>query len=285
VIVGKLPTYAQLSTASGNRGAPTLLPPHPFAARTPFRTHPSQSKPSEKPEKLTFRSNIELSSDPIITQKLEQKGKLGSENDGDLDDATCRNDFSNMNMFGALLRATRLFQGYEMLNEKSGERLGPAAIAFLADMCRNPPALLPRDIRPDERHVEEYPFCTFTTQLTDQHYPSESSPYLQLSKDSWFPTMSFQLEFKVDLASLPENMIAPHTFGVWSTGRFVHLGRHEVHGFYFQIIGLFRAYAESNVLSLAYVRAHNPHRWFRKSGQLRLRWRMAHRALRPERMW
>jgi len=45
--------------------------------------------------------------------------------------------------------------------------------------------------------------------------------------NSWFPTMSFQLEFKIKLSALP-SYIAPHTFGVWSTGRFLIEGRHEV---------------------------------------------------------
>lgn len=39
--------------------------------------------------------------------------------------------------------------------------------------------------------------------------------------------MSFQLEFKLKLSALPA-YIAPQTFGVWTTGRFIVEGRHEV---------------------------------------------------------
>ena len=42
--------------------------------------------------------------------------------------------------------------GYELLGEEN-KRLGLAAIPFLADLCRNSPTLLPKDIRPGSRHV------------------------------------------------------------------------------------------------------------------------------------
>jgi hypothetical protein len=35
------------------------------------------------------------------------------------------------------------------------------------------------------------------------------------------------IEFKAPMSALPD-YIAPHTFGVFSTGKFIHLGRHEV---------------------------------------------------------
>ncbi|KAF8316384.1 hypothetical protein DL93DRAFT_2078128 [Clavulina sp. PMI_390] len=74
-------------------------------------------------------------------------------------------------------------------------RLGLPAITFLADLGKNPPSILPRDEQPGE---------------------------------SWFPTMSFQIEFKVKLSTLPD-YIAPQTFGLWSYGRFLVEGRHELH--------------------------------------------------------
>jgi len=68
-------------------------------------------------------------------------------------------------------------------------------LPFLADLGRHSPDLLPSADRPGE---------------------------------SWTPTMSFHIEFKVKLSALP-SYIAPQTFGIWSTGRFIIEGRHELH--------------------------------------------------------
>lgn len=80
-------------------------------------------------------------------------------------------------------------------------------------MGRNTPNILPKADRPGDRYID--------VNMTFKH---DSDRFLS---NSWHPTMSFQLEFKVKLSALPA-YIAPQTFGVWSTGRFIHEGRHEV---------------------------------------------------------
>lgn len=108
--------------------------------------------------------------------------------------------------------------GYHLHNEKPGERVGLPAMVFLADLCRNTPGILPKADQPGPRYVELlYGISRGLTLGANT-----------LGMNSWFPTMSFQVEFKMSLSSIPKDMIAPHTFGVWSTGRFIHLGRHEV---------------------------------------------------------
>lgn len=89
IIIGTLPTYAELLKRSGDRSTPTILPPHPFATRIPFRTHPLNSKLSKKPRKLTFRDNIEISMDRVVADNYEAKATKGPDNDGGFDDASC----------------------------------------------------------------------------------------------------------------------------------------------------------------------------------------------------
>lgn len=90
VIIGTLPTFAELSVASLDRSTPTILPPHPYATRTPFYTHPTSSMLGKKPKKLTFKDNIEISTDPIVAKKYLAKGGKGPDNEGGFDDATCK---------------------------------------------------------------------------------------------------------------------------------------------------------------------------------------------------
>lgn len=172
VIVGNLPDPANLTV---NPAVPSLLPPHPLAPRTPFRTHPSVAKLTKKPKKLTFRFAFDYAIDPAVAERHARDGEQGfGERNESLDDASW----------------------YELLDETDKDaRVGFPAIVWLSDMGRNTPSLLTGGLAPGE---------------------------------SWFPTMSFQLEFKVKLSALPA-YIAPQTFGVWTTGRFVMEGRHEVH--------------------------------------------------------
>lgn len=86
IIVGTLPDPANVSK---DRSMPTILPPHPYATRIPFRTHPRRAKQTEKPAKLTFGRVIELAEDEVINERQIQKGKNPQESDGGFDSATC----------------------------------------------------------------------------------------------------------------------------------------------------------------------------------------------------
>ena len=103
--------------------------------------------------------------------------------------------------------------GYQLLDEPDKTaRIGLSALPFLADLGRHSPDLLPSTDRPGERYLNK------NIALTCR---------LMFCRASWTPTMSFHIEFKVKLSALP-SYIAPQTFGVWSTGRFIVEGRHEV---------------------------------------------------------
>jgi len=172
IIVGTLVDLSALTVKSADKSTPTILPPHPYAARTPFRQHTSVSLDTRLPPKLSFRSQIRSSDDRTIQERYHAQSKVPEESSG---------GFNHGGWF-------------EVLGEEKGVRLGLPAMALLADLCRNTPTVLPEDDQPGS---------------------------------SWFPTLTLALEFKVKLSSLPDYM-APHTFGVYSTGRFIHQGRHEV---------------------------------------------------------
>jgi len=169
VIVGTLPDPA---VGTDDRSSPTMIPPHPFATRIPFREHPSISEPFLLETKVTPRSLLKTSFDRTIEERFLTKAIAPWENDGGFDRG----------------------EWYEMLGEEKGVRLSLPAIAFLADMGRSPPELFPEGDRPGL---------------------------------SWFPTLTLSLEFKVKLSCLP-HYISPHTFGIFSTGRFIHQGRHDL---------------------------------------------------------
>ncbi|KAF8316385.1 hypothetical protein DL93DRAFT_2078131 [Clavulina sp. PMI_390] len=169
MVVGTLPDINNLKI---DRATPTILPPHPLAARIPFYTHSALSKYSPKPTKLTFRSALELSADPVVSEAQKKKS------------------------LGGLIGGFDASTWTELTEEPDKTvRLGLPAVAFLTDLGRNTPGILPKEDRPGE---------------------------------SWHPTMSFQVEFKLKLSTLPD-YIAPQTFGIWSTGRFIVEGRHELH--------------------------------------------------------
>ena len=86
VIVGVLPDPAKVSR---DRSKPTISPPHPYAARIPFRTHPATAKIAKKPEKLTFRRSFDLANDEVISQTQMRKGENSEESGGGFDHAAC----------------------------------------------------------------------------------------------------------------------------------------------------------------------------------------------------
>ena len=86
IIMGTLPDPANVSK---DRSMPTMLPPHPYATRIPFRTHPRRAKPSEKSAKLTFGRVIEIAEDEVINERQIQKGENPQESDGGFDSAKC----------------------------------------------------------------------------------------------------------------------------------------------------------------------------------------------------
>ncbi|KAF9515539.1 hypothetical protein BS47DRAFT_1341917 [Hydnum rufescens UP504] len=167
VIVGTLAP----AVMTNDRSCLTIIPPHPFAIRTPFRQHPSMSDPDQLPSILAFRSQLRASFDRIVEERSHAKANAPQEGNGCFD-------------YGAW---------YEILGEDKGSRLSMPAVAFLADLGRNAPGILPKCDRP-------------------------ISP--------WYPTLTLAIEFKVKLSSLPA-CTAPRTFGVFSTGRFIHQGRHD----------------------------------------------------------
>ncbi|KAF8310096.1 hypothetical protein DL93DRAFT_2084858 [Clavulina sp. PMI_390] len=168
MIVGTLPDITNLKL---DRATPTILPPHPIATRIPFRTHTAISKYTPKPTKLTFRSAIERSADPIV-EEIQRKKSLGG-TDGGIQDCCW----------------------YQLMEEPDkSTRLELPAIAFLTDIGKKSPDMLPEDDQPGE---------------------------------SWYPTMSFQIEFKLKLSTLPA-YIAPQTFGIYTTTRFIVEGRMEL---------------------------------------------------------
>jgi len=173
IIVGTLPDpVASMSMAmSSDPSSPTIISPHPFGTRTPFRQHPSIAEIRTLPKKLTFRSQLKRSIDRIVQETYLAKANNPRESNGGFD----------------------VGEWYEILGEEKGHTFSLSAIAFLADMGRNSPGILPKNIRPGT---------------------------------SWFPTLTMALEFKVKLSSLPPGT-ASRTFGVFSTGRFIHQGRHD----------------------------------------------------------
>jgi len=86
IIVGILPDPANVSK---DRSMPTILPPHPYSTRIPFRTHPATAKIAKKPEKLAFRRSFDLARDEIISLRQIRKGENPEESDGGFDNATC----------------------------------------------------------------------------------------------------------------------------------------------------------------------------------------------------
>jgi len=168
VIVGTLPDPLEIPL---DRSMPTLVLPHPCAIRTPFQSHPAVSHADNTPSTLTFGHRMKMSCDKVVAEKALRRVGTPAHDDGGVD---CG-------------------MWYELLGEEN-KRLELAAIPLFADLCRNPPSLLPNDIRPGT---------------------------------SWFPTLVLGLEFKFKLSNLPD-YISRNTFGVFSTGRFIWQGRHEV---------------------------------------------------------
>lgn len=160
IIVGTLPDPANLTT---DRAVPSALPPHPFAARIPFHTHTAVAKPSRKPDKLTFRSALEFSADPIVIERQNRKGDNPDESAGGFDDASCMShehlprlrdmiERNGSNDLAAHILSSNL--GYQFLDEKDkASRIGLAAVTFLSDLGRNTPNLLPKGDRPGDRYV------------------------------------------------------------------------------------------------------------------------------------
>ncbi|KAF8317549.1 thioesterase-like superfamily-domain-containing protein [Cantharellus anzutake] len=173
VIVGTLPDPSKIPE---DRSMPSLALPHPFATRIPFRSHPAAGNIDQLPSKLVFRDCLKSSFDHAVAERTLEKMKNPADSDGGLDHA----------------------QWYQLLGEKDGERVGLPAIPFFADLCRNTPGILPKDIAAPDSLIR-----------------------------SWFPTLVLNLEFKLSLSSLP-GYISPTTFGVFSVGRFIWQGRHEV---------------------------------------------------------
>lgn len=154
VIVGTLPDVANLNTS--DRSMPSLLPPHPYATRTPFRTHPSVSKFEHGPPKLTFNQNINVSNDKLVQERSRRKAEVPEESDGGVDDATCEYYSARLMWSWNCELTTDWCIGHELLYEQEGVRLGLPAMAFLADLCRNTPGILPRSIRPGERCADSF---------------------------------------------------------------------------------------------------------------------------------
>jgi hypothetical protein len=86
IIVGILPDPAKVSK---DRSMPTILPPHPYSTRIPFRTHPATANAAKIPEKLTFRRSVEMANDEVIAERQIQKGGNPGESVGGFDSATC----------------------------------------------------------------------------------------------------------------------------------------------------------------------------------------------------
>lgn len=89
IIVGTLPDPANLSS---DPSIPSIVPPHPYAAKTPFRTHTALSKPfsTGKVKKLTFASALALATDDEVKDQLIERSGNPATNPGGVEDATCK---------------------------------------------------------------------------------------------------------------------------------------------------------------------------------------------------
>ena len=74
IIMGTLPDPANVSK---DRSMPTILPPHPYSTRIPFRTHPATTRIAKKLDKLAFRRSFYLANDEVISlrQMADTKGR------------------------------------------------------------------------------------------------------------------------------------------------------------------------------------------------------------------
>jgi Acyl-CoA thioesterase N-terminal domain len=86
VIVGTLVP----AVMTNDRSCQTIIPPHPFAIRTPFRQHPSISDPDQLPSILAFRSQLRASFDRIVEERSHAKAIAPQEGNGCFDYGACQ---------------------------------------------------------------------------------------------------------------------------------------------------------------------------------------------------
>ena len=93
VIVGTLPDPVVSMAMSSDPSSPTIISPHPFGTRTPFREHPSIAEILPLAGKLTFRSRLNMSIDRIVQETYLAKANNPRESNGGFDSGECLYQF------------------------------------------------------------------------------------------------------------------------------------------------------------------------------------------------
>ncbi|KNZ73200.1 hypothetical protein J132_00589 [Termitomyces sp. J132] len=162
------------SPQASTRGL-TLAPPSSYARRLPLYTHPSTAVVRPGRSVWKFQSHITIAPDPQILAK-------------NAPDHPNRTSAPTIGGEGLEWGAWLTFQN-------KSDKITPTSLAFLADVFKHMPGLMPPSERPS------------------------------LGR-SWFPTIVLSLEFKAPIPSSSATH-ARRTVGLYSSGKFLNDGRHD----------------------------------------------------------
>ncbi|TDL22610.1 hypothetical protein BD410DRAFT_898187 [Rickenella mellea] len=188
LIFGVLPDLSSLRNSSEDL---TLLPPSNLARRIPFITHPSQAAGLSRSHRDTFHHvPVRFATEPIYVARNAAKaaGTLKS------DEASYDGTELEVPGSGTLEWASWCELYDDGVETHPDARINTAMIPFIADLLRNMPQTLPKELQP--------------------------SP-------SWYPTITMSIEFKSRIPTSPA--FARHTLGLYSSGRFLAEGRHDAY--------------------------------------------------------
>ncbi|KAG7088132.1 hypothetical protein E1B28_012156 [Marasmius oreades] len=169
--------FGVLSPTTSSGSLLTITPPSTYARRLPLYQHPSNAPLTSLRTPYQFASRLKATREPEIVAKNALDGS---------------NRTSETSIGGPGLE-----WGQWLTFKHEQDTLTPPSIAFLADMFRSPPSLLPKSER------------------------------LGLPSVAWFPTLIMTLEFKFPIP--PQS--SQRTAGLYTNCRFINdpAGRHDVY--------------------------------------------------------
>lgn len=216
VVVGTLRDLATLLDDKDPIAA-TVLPPHPLAARIPFRQHPSTPVTDPVAPVFNFKDVLRCSVDREIQArylaKLQQPPPVENDHIA-FDSGRCQYIRSSTRC--TYTDATSASKRRVPIRRRQSQPVG--------NWNRHRPVLT--------RFAAKHHLVTTNkrrSRIRVSLLYALLRPHLIFLATRWFPTIFMSIEYKVKISSLPVADHARHTAGVFSTGKFAHQGRHEIH--------------------------------------------------------